>query len=94
MPDSVYDCIVFYLEWVEEEWNDGGVAQLTEQPIYRLCILLNVPEEQARGFYPLIFSHFVSARAWSSGRGLARAEATRHRRSLDMFTILDETVLK
>ena len=43
---------------------------------------------------PSTFSHFVSATACSSGRGPARVETTRQRRSLDMFTILDETVLE
>ena len=49
-----------------------------------------------QGVYcPWILSHFVSASAWSSGRGPARVETTRHRRSLDMFTIfLDKTVLR
>ena len=43
---------------------------------------------------PSTLSHFVSATACSSGRGPARAETTRQMRSLDMFTILDETVLE
>ena len=98
-PESIISKCIFLFSC--KTWNGlsrSGTTLDSRNSLSSLSIEFPSPSTslgRKQGVYcSSFFSHFVSAIAWSSFRGPARVETTRHRRSLDIFTILDETVLE